>query len=168
MNQSQQVQSKVFTKTNLEKHLNIWRLLGKKIAFTNGVFDIIHKGHLSLLSEAAGTADILIVAVNADSSVKRLKGNSRPINDEFTRTLLLASLLIVDCVIIFEEDTPLELIKMIKPDVLIKGGDYTQETIVGADIVTENGGEIRIIPLSEGYSTTNTINSILKDRSSKF
>ena len=162
------MQSKVFTKAGLEKQLKIWHLLGKKIAFTNGVFDIIHKGHLSLLSEAAGTADILIVGVNADSSVKKLKGTSRPINDEFTRTLLLASLLIVDCVIIFEEDTPLELIKMIKPDILIKGGDYTQETIVGADIVINNGGEIRIIPLSEGYSTTNTINGILKERNSKF
>jgi D-glycero-beta-D-manno-heptose 1-phosphate adenylyltransferase len=160
MKQSQQVYNKIYDKDKLQKQLNAWRLLGKKIVFTNGVFDIIHQGHLKLLSEAATFADILIIGVNSDASVKRLKGENRPINDETTRSLLLASLVTTDAVILFEEDTPAGLITMIKPDVLVKGGDYSTETIVGADEVIKNGGEVKVIPLSEGLSTTATIKRI--------
>jgi D-beta-D-heptose 7-phosphate kinase/D-beta-D-heptose 1-phosphate adenosyltransferase len=134
-----------------------WKVLEKCIAFTNGVFDILHPGHIFSLSQAAKEADYLIVGVNADDSVKRLKGNNRPINNQDSRALILASLLMVDAVIIFEEDTPLELIKAIKPDVLVKGGDYTIEQIVGANEVIVNGGRVVINPIVEGFSTSGVI-----------
>jgi len=158
MKQSKQLSQKIFSAGELKLQLKRWDLLGKKIVFTNGVFDILHRGHIQILSEAATYADILIVGVNSDSSVKRLKGNSRPINAENSRALILAALIMVDAVIIFEEDTPLELIKLIRPDVLVKGGDYTLDTIVGAKEVIENNGEVKIIPLEEGFSTTGIIN----------
>jgi D-glycero-beta-D-manno-heptose 1-phosphate adenylyltransferase len=139
-----------------------WRVLGKKIAFTNGVFDIFHTGHIFSLSQAAKEADYLIVGLNADASVKRLKGESRPVNDQDSRALVLASLLIVDAVVLFEEDTPLELIKSVMPDVLVKGGDYTIEQIVGATEVMANGGRVVINPVLEGFSTTHLINQIRK------
>ena len=115
-------------------------MLRKTIAFTNGVFDIIHQGHIASLSQAATEADFLIVAINSDASTKRLKGPQRPVNSEQARATVMASLLMVDGVIIFEEDTPLELINALKPDVLVKGGDYTLDQIVGAKEVMENGG----------------------------
>lgn len=145
---------KLFNVEELKSQLNRWALIGKKIVFTNGVFDILHQGHIQLLSEAATYADILIVGVNADSSVKRLKGNDRPVNGENSRAIILSALVMVDAVIIFEEDTPLELIKLIKPNVLVKGDDYTVDTIVGAKEVLANKGEVKIIPLKEGFSTT--------------
>lgn len=159
MKQSQQIVLKIFDIETLTRQLRIWNFFDKKIVFTNGVFDIFHRGHISLLSEAASLADILIVGVNADASVKRLKGNDRPVNDEHSRALLLASLMMVDAVIIFTEDTPLELIKIIKPNVLVKGGDYKIENIVGAKEVMENGGEVKIVNIVDGFSTT----SILKN-----
>jgi D-beta-D-heptose 7-phosphate kinase/D-beta-D-heptose 1-phosphate adenosyltransferase len=134
--------------------------LGKNIAFTNGVFDIIHPGHIFSLSQAAKEADYLIVGVNSDDSVKRLKGNERPIISQDSRALVLASLIVVDAVIIFEEDTPLELINAIKPDVLVKGGDYTIEQIAGAKEVIANGGRVVINPIAEGFSTTSIIEKI--------
>lgn len=145
---------KLFNVEELKSQLNRWALIGKKIVFTNGVFDILHQGHIQILSEAATYADILIVGVNADSSVKRIKGNNRPVNGENSRATILSALVMVDAVIIFEEDTPLELIKLIKPNVLVKGGDYTVDTIVGAKEVLANKGEVKIIPLKEGFSTT--------------
>ncbi len=148
---------KLFNVEELKSQLNRWTLIGKKIVFTNGVFDILHQGHIQILSEAATYADILIVGVNADSSVKRLKGNDRPVNGENSRATILSALVMVDAVIIFEEDTPLELIKLIKPNVLVKGGDYTVDTIVGAKEVLANKGEVKIIPLKEGFSTTGII-----------
>ncbi len=148
---------KLFNVEELKSQLNRWTLIGKKIVFTNGVFDILHQGHIQILSEAATYADILIVGVNADSSVKRLKGNDRPVNGENSRAIILSALVMVDAVIIFEEDTPLELIKLIKPNVLVKGGDYTVDTIVGAKEVLANKGEVKIIPLKEGFSTTGII-----------
>ena len=160
MKQSKQMSQKLFNAGELKLQLNRWALLGKKTVFTNGVFDILHQGHIHLLSGAAGYADILIVGVNSDASVKRLKGDSRPVNSETSRALLLAALLMVDAVIIFEEDTPLELIKLISPDVLVKGGDYTLDPIVGAKEVIANGGEVKIIPLEEGFSTTGIINKM--------
>lgn len=160
MKQSKQLHDKIFTVDQIKLQVKRWNLIGKKIVFTNGVFDILHKGHIQILSEAATFADILIVGVNSDSSVKRLKGETRPINDEASRSLILAALLMVDAVIIFEEDTPLELIKTIEPNVLVKGGDYTMDTIVGANEVLANNGEVKIIPLEEGFSTTGIINKM--------
>ncbi|HEY8689419.1 MAG TPA: D-glycero-beta-D-manno-heptose 1-phosphate adenylyltransferase [Chitinophagaceae bacterium] len=160
MKQSKQILQKIFSKEELQSQLKRWELIEKKIVFTNGVFDILHKGHIQILSDAATFADVLIVGVNSDASVKRLKGNSRPINAETSRALILAALVMVDAVIIFEEDTPIELIKFIKPNVLVKGGDYTLDTIVGAKEVLANNGEVKIIPLEEGFSTTNIIKSL--------
>jgi len=134
--------------------------LGKSIVFTNGVFDILHAGHIFSLSQAAKEADFLIIGVNSDDSVKRLKGEQRPLNNQDSRALLLASLLMVDAVVIFEEDTPLELINSIKPDVLVKGGDYTIQQIVGAKEVISNGGRVVINPVIEGYSTTTLIDKL--------
>ena len=134
----------------------------KTIAFTNGVFDILHEGHIAVLSEAASFGDVLIVGINSDDSVKKLKGESRPINNEHSRALIIASLIMVDYVIIFNEETPLELIKIIKPDVLVKGGDYKPETIVGSKEVLDAGGSIEIIPVREGFSTTEIIKKISK------
>lgn len=136
------------------------KLTAKTIAFTNGCFDILHEGHIYSLSQAAKEADCLIVGVNADSSVKKLKGEHRPINNEHTRALILASLLLVDAVVIFEEDTPLELIKKVMPDVLVKGGDYTVDTIVGAGEVIANGGRVVVNPLIANCSTTGLIEKI--------
>lgn len=138
-----------------------WRLKSKTIAFTNGVFDILHEGHIAVLAKAASFADVLVVGVNSDSSVKKLKGDSRPVNKESSRALLLASLIMVDAVVIFDEETPLELIKIIKPDVLVKGGDYTVETIVGAKEVMAYNGRVEVIPLEEGFSTTGIIEKIM-------
>jgi len=137
-----------------------WKFMGRSIVFTNGVFDILHPGHIFSLSQAAKEADFLIVGLNSDDSVKRLKGQQRPINHQDSRALLLASLLMVDVVVIFEEDTPLQLINTIKPDVLVKGGDYTIEQIVGAKEVIEQGGRVVINPLVAGYSTTAIIETL--------
>lgn len=158
----QVIPNKIYTLTSIILQLNRWRLLGKKIVFTNGVFDILHQGHIASLSEAASYGHILIVGVNADASVKRLKGETRPINDEQSRALLLASLVMIDAVLIFEEDTPLHLITNILPDVLIKGGDYTLEQIVGAKEVIANGGKVKIAPIVEGFSTTRIIEKMRK------
>jgi D-beta-D-heptose 7-phosphate kinase/D-beta-D-heptose 1-phosphate adenosyltransferase len=154
MNQSQQISFKILDRNQLKPQLKRWKLLGKKIVFTNGVFDILHQGHLSILNQAAVFADILIVGVNSDSSVKKLKGDTRPVNGEYSRTLLLASLLMVDAVIIFEEETPIDLIRIIKPNVLVKGGDYNVNNIVGANEVLGYGGEVKIVPTEEGFSTS--------------
>ena len=154
------IPDRIFTLETLIYQLNRWRLLGKKIVFTNGVFDILHQGHIASLSEAATHGHILIVALNADASVKRLKGDSRPVNQEGSRALLMASLVIVDAVILFEEDTPLNLITAILPDVLIKGGDYTIDQIVGAKEVIANGGEVKIASILEGFSTTSIIENM--------
>ena len=160
MKQSSKISERIFTLEELKSRIKWWRLINKTIAFTNGVFDIMHQGHIKVLSEAASFADVLIVGVNSDASVQRLKGSGRPVNNEQSRALILASLIMVDAVVVFEEDTPLDLIKNILPDVLVKGGDYTPETIVGADVVAANGGRIEIIPTKEGFSTTGIINKM--------
>ena len=158
MKQVDSVTQKILSFNEAAHRARQWRVLGKKIAFTNGVFDILHPGHIFSLSQAAREADYLIVGVNADASVKRLKGESRPVNVQDARALILASLSIVDAVVVFEQDTPLELIKTVMPDVLVKGGDYTIEQIVGAKEVTANGGRVVINPIMEGFSTTSIIN----------
>jgi D-beta-D-heptose 7-phosphate kinase/D-beta-D-heptose 1-phosphate adenosyltransferase len=151
---------KIATLKDLSFRIAAWRAIGKTIAFTNGCFDILHEGHIYSLSQAAKEADFLIVGVNSDASIKRLKGNDRPINHEKSRALLIASLAIVDAVVLFEEDTPLELIKTILPDILVKGGDYTVDQIVGAKEVLANQGKVIINPIVEGFSTTGIIQQI--------
>ena len=148
-------QSKIKSLADLSKDVYRWKFFGKKIVFTNGCFDILHAGHIESLSQASEFGDILIVGLNSDDSVKRLKGDHRPIQNENNRATLLASLYMVDAVVLFKEDTPLELIKNILPDVLVKGGDYTPDSIVGAKEVIANGGNVEIIPLVPGLSTTN-------------
>lgn len=162
MRSAQGVFHKIFTIEKLMQQVTVWRMQDKKIAFTNGVFDIIHQGHIASLAEAASFADVLIVGVNADISVKKLKGPTRPINDQGARALLLASLLQTDAIIIFEEDTPLELIKKLLPDVLIKGGDYTIDQIVGAAEVIAAGGEVKIAQILPGISSTGIIAALDK------
>lgn len=154
------IENKIYTLPHLITQLASWRVTNKTVSFTNGCFDILHEGHIASLSEAAAEADYLVVGVNSDSSTKRLKGPERPVNHEHSRALLLASLAIVDAVVIFEEDTPLELIKTILPDVLVKGGDYTIEQIVGAKEVMANGGRVVINPIVAGFSTTGIIRQI--------
>jgi D-glycero-beta-D-manno-heptose 1-phosphate adenylyltransferase len=154
------IRHKILTRPELEKKLAQWRLLGKTIVFTNGCFDILHAGHIASLTEAAQQGDILIVGLNADASIKGLKGPNRPVNDEHSRALLLASLLMVDAVVLFSEPTPLELILAIQPDVLVKGGDYKVEDIAGAKEVISRGGKVIINPIVEGFSTTSIINKI--------
>ncbi len=131
--------------------------------FTNGVFDLVHRGHVDLLFAARALGDALVVGVNSDASVKRLKGPGRPIRDERERAYVLAALACVDAVVVFDQDTPLELIALLEPDVLVKGGDYTEATIVGAPIVRARGGEVLVVPLTPGHSTTATI-ARLRDR----
>jgi D-glycero-beta-D-manno-heptose 1-phosphate adenylyltransferase len=160
MRNSDIIQQKIFTLPDLLKQINRWRLMKKTISFTNGCFDILHEGHIFSLSQAASEADLLIVGVNADASVKKLKGENRPINNEQSRAFLLASLLMVDAVVIFEEDTPLNLINAILPDVLVKGGDYSIDEIVGAKEVIANGGKVVINPILQGFSTTALLEKI--------
>lgn len=154
------IQQKIFALPQLMQQIEHWRLKNKSIAFTNGCFDILHEGHIASLSQTANEADVLIVGVNSDASIKRLKGAERPLNQQHSRMLLLASLVIVDAVVMFEEDTPLELIKIIRPNVLVKGGDYTIEQIVGAKEVMANGGRVVINPIVPGFSTTGLIEKI--------
>lgn len=137
-------------------------MLGKTIAFTNGCFDILHEGHIASLSDAAREADFLIVGLNSDASTNRLKGPGRPINDQHARATVIAALLMVDAVTLFDEDTPLDLINAIRPDVLVKGGDYTLEQIVGAKEVLSWGGRVVINPIVPGFSTTGILEKITK------
>ena len=153
----QHITEKIYTLEELAKQVLRWKLKSKTIVFTNGVFDLLHKGHVASLNQAASNGDILIIGINSDNSVKRLKGPSRPIQDEATRALLLAQMMITDAVVIFEEDTPLHVIKTIMPDVLVKGGDYTIEQIAGAKEVIENGGKVILADIIDGLSTSTTI-----------
>ena len=157
MNTLTHIQSKIMTADELANQVKDWRSSGKKIVFTNGCFDVLHRGHIEYLAQASDMGDILIIGLNTDNSVKRLKGESRPVNDQHARSLLLAALSFVDAVTLFDEDTPFNLIKTIMPDILVKGGDYKKEDIVGHDIVKANGGKVITIPLTEGYSTTGMI-----------
>lgn len=157
MKPAQRLQTKILPLSELQKQANEWRAAGKTIAFTNGCFDILHAGHIASLTEAAQHGDVLVVALNSDSSVKGLKGENRPLNDEQARATVMAALTMVDAVTIFSEPTPRELIMAIKPDVLVKGGDYKVEDIAGAKEVLESGGKVVINPIVEGFSTTSII-----------
>ncbi len=154
MKPAQDLQTKILPLSDLKQKADEWRAAGKTIAFTNGCFDILHAGHIASLTEAAQHGDVLVVALNSDSSVKTLKGENRPVNDEMARAIVMASLGMVDAVTIFSEPTPRELIIAIMPDVLVKGGDYKPEEIAGAKEVIENGGRVAINPIVEGFSTT--------------
>ena len=147
--------------TNVKRLCNIWRMKGDRIVFTNGCFDILHRGHVEYLQEAAALGDRLVIGVNNDASVKRQgKGPERPLNDQDSRAKVLAALRLVDAVVIFEEDTPLVLIEAIVPDVLVKGGDWSEDRIVGADVVRKNGGDVRSLRLVDGFSTTALVEKI--------
>lgn len=163
MTRLEHIQQKIHSVESLQLLVQTWRLKNEKIAFTNGCFDILHQGHVTYLAQSANYANRLIVGLNTDSSVKRQgKGDNRPVNSEDSRLLVLASLGFVDAVVLFDEDTPYELIKELQPDVLLKGADYNpaqtdssqKDYIIGSDIVKENGGEVIAVPLVEGFSTT--------------
>ena len=157
------IKSKISGKEDFSYILSYYRFKNKKVVFTNGCFDLLHRGHVEYLLEAASFGDVLILGLNSDNSVKKLKGKNRPVQDEETRALILASLLVVDHVILFDEDTPIELIKFIMPDVLVKGGDYTTEEIVGSDVVINNGGKVESIKYIDGQSTTGLVNKIKEE-----
>ena len=140
--------------------MSTWREQGLRVGFTNGCFDILHPGHVKVLTGARAACDRLIVGLNSDDSVKRLKGEGRPVQDERARAEVLAALEAVDLVVIFEEDTPLKLIEQIKPSVLVKGGDYTREQVVGHEVVTGNGGRVVLIDILPGFSTTSLVRRV--------
>ncbi|MFM2268245.1 MAG: hypothetical protein RL757_1686 [Bacteroidota bacterium] len=158
---TEKIKNKVQTWEQIAQTAEKWRMMGAEIVFTNGCFDILHYGHLHYLADARTCGDRLIVGLNSAASVSRLKGEFRPINDELTRIFAIAALEFVDAVVVFEADTPLELIKIIRPDVLVKGGDWQPSQIVGSDFVLEMGGEVKSLPFVEGYSTTNIEQKIL-------
>jgi rfaE bifunctional protein nucleotidyltransferase chain/domain len=151
------IKSKIYTWEHLRKQLAIWRFKGKSIVFSNGCFDVLHLGHVEYLAKARDLGDILIVGLNSDDSVHRIKGSHRPVNNEEARAITLAALSFVDGVIVFGEDTPIDLIKLIQPDILVKGKDYEGKEIVGTDVVKAKGGHVVTIELTKGYSTTHTI-----------
>lgn len=152
----------IVTRAELKEIVKRLKEAKKAIVFTNGCFDILHKGHIYYLRESAKLGDVLIVGLNSDSSVKLIKGASRPINDEESRAEVLSALRFVDYVVLFDEETPYNLINDIKPTVLVKGGDYKEDDIVGADIVKASGGQVVVIPYLEGNSTTQIIEKIRK------
>ena len=160
MKHLEKIYDKILDDKSLDKKLNLWREKGRTIVFSNGCFDILHRGHVEYLSKAADLGDILIIGLNTDDSVRRLKGPSRPVNDEKARAILLAALEFVDAIMFFEEDTPYNLIKRVQPDVLVKGKDYKAEDIVGYDIVTAKGGKVETIELVDGFSTTSILERI--------
>ena len=154
MDYLQVIQHKIIDKAYLSKLIANYRLKNQSIVFTNGCFDLLHLGHITYLAQAASLGNRLIVGINSDNSVQKLKGMHRPIQDEKSRSLIMAGLHVVSAVIVFDEDTPIELIKLIKPDVLVKGGDWEPAKIIGADEVKTYGGEVKSIPFVDGYSTT--------------
>lgn len=154
------IQNKIFNHDTISKQITQWKLKSQKIIFTNGCFDLLHDGHLTLLTECKQMGGKVVVGLNSDESVRLLKGPSRPIKNEQSRLYQLAALLATDAVIIFHEETPLELIKLIQPDILVKGGDYTIDNIVGASFIKSYGGEVCIVSTVEGFSTSGIIKKI--------
>jgi len=152
--------SKISDLQSLKASIVQWQSEGKKVVFTNGVFDLLHIGHITYMAKAAELGDILVIGLNSDSSVRRIKGQDRPVNDQNSRTALLAALFFVDSIVVFEEDTPINLITTLMPDILVKGADYSIENIVGAKEVIANGGEVKTIDFVEGYSSTSIIKKI--------
>ncbi len=154
MKKADLIAGKIFSYEQLKPLLNIWRFKGLKIVFTNGCFDLVHLGHIDYLAKAADLGDVLLIGVNTDASVSALKGPGRPVNNEQTRLHVLASLFYVNGVILFDDPTPVGLIRLIQPDVLVKGADWKKEEIPGYDIVTGRGGQVETIAYLDGYSTT--------------
>lgn len=162
MTRFEQLEQKIQSWEQMSETADAWRQAGDRIVFTNGCFDILHYGHLHYLAAARDLGERLVIGLNSAASVSRLKGPNRPINDELTRTHLLAALEVVDAVVIFETDTPLELIRLVQPDILVKGGDWQPHQIVGSDVVLDRGGQVLSLPFVQGYSTTNIEQKILK------
>ncbi|WP_439880909.1 D-glycero-beta-D-manno-heptose 1-phosphate adenylyltransferase [Pontibacter sp. MBLB2868] len=152
--------NKIMALPQLQEQLGKWRSQGQKIVFTNGCFDLLHLGHVDYLEKARQLGDKLVLGLNTDASISRIKGPSRPLQDELSRARVMASLLFVDAVVLFDNDTPLELIKAVQPDILVKGDDYNVEQIVGHEVVMASGGEVKTVPLVKGYSTTNIVRKI--------
>jgi rfaE bifunctional protein nucleotidyltransferase chain/domain len=163
------IQSKIFPQANddLGRLVAYWNFKNQKIVFTNGCFDILHRGHIDYLAKAADLGNVLVVGLNADASVSRLKGAGRPVQDQDGRALVLAALRFVSAVVLFDEDTPYQLIKVVQPDVLVKGSDYKTDDIVGADIVKAKGGSVQTIDFLEGYSTSGIIRRLLASSKDK-
>jgi len=153
---------KIFSLPQLLEQLKIWRSQNQRIVFTNGCFDLLHLGHVDYLEKARQLGDKLVLGLNTDDSISRIKGPSRPLQDEMSRARIMASLLFIDAVVLFDENTPLELIEAVQPDILVKGDDYTVAQIVGHEVVLSRGGEVKTVPLVKGYSTTNIVKKIEK------
>ncbi len=160
VDKNEKMRSKIVDREEALSMLSIWHYMGLKVVFTNGCFDIIHKGHVDYLSRASSLGDRMIIGLNTDKSVGDLKGPNRPVQDERSRAEILASMFFVDAVVLFDEETPYELINFLKPDILVKGSDYSIDKIVGADVVMANGGRVETMDFIDGYSTTNIINKI--------
>ena len=154
------LKNKIFTLEELKTQVESWKNSGEKVVFTNGRFDIVHRGHIEVLARTADLGSKFIIGLNSDSSIKKLKGDDRPIINEQSRAILLASLSFVDAVVLFSEETPINLISTLVPDVLAKGGDYEIKTIVGHEIVQKNGGKVILVPFVDGFSSTNIIDKI--------
>jgi len=154
------INNKIYNLKDLKSQVGKWKQAGNEVVFTNGCFDIIHKGHIEVLARSADLGDKLIVGLNSNQSIQKLKGEDRPIIDEESRAILLAALSFVDAIILFSEETPLKLINTLLPDILAKGGDYEIKTIVGHKIVQENGGKVKLVPFLDGFSSTTIIDKI--------
>ncbi len=162
MSHLKKLNHKIYSLIELENQVNAWKQAGEEVVFTNGCFDIIHRGHIEVLAQTADLGSKLIVGLNSDSSIQKLKSKNRPIIDEQSRAILLASFSFVDAIVLFSEETPIKLISALKPDVLAKGGDYKINTIVGHKIVQENGGQVILVPFVDGFSSTAIIDKIKK------
>ncbi|MFM7022938.1 MAG: D-glycero-beta-D-manno-heptose 1-phosphate adenylyltransferase [Flavobacteriales bacterium] len=158
----QKIENKIVSLSGAKNRIQAWQNEGDKVVFTNGCFDLLHKGHIHYLCEAAALGNRLVLGLNADASVSRLKGPERPINNEESRATMLASFFFIDLIVFFEEETPQKLITTLSPDILVKGGDYAINDIVGADHVLKNGGKVLSLSFIDGYSSTNIINKIKK------
>lgn len=157
MEKAERIKSKILPRDQIRQRHHQWKFKDRKIVFTNGCFDLLHLGHIDYLAKAADLGDVLVVGLNSDQSVRKLKGDKRPVLDEHARAMMLASLFFVTAVIVFDEETPYDLIAELKPDILVKGSDYRIDEIAGHDIVLGRGGEVITVPLTEGYSTTDLI-----------
>ena len=160
MSNFKNIKSKIYSLSDLKIQSDKWKENGEKIVFTNGCFDLVHRGHIEVLANTADLGDKLIIGLNSDSSIKELKGENRPIMDEISRAILLASLQFVDAIVFFSEETPYKLIETLIPDVLAKGGDYKVTEIAGNGVVLENGGEVILVPFIDGFSSTNIVEKI--------
>jgi rfaE bifunctional protein nucleotidyltransferase chain/domain len=159
-NALKKIENKIYTLNQLMIQMKNWKAHKKKVIFSNGCFDLIHLGHIEILARSSDLGDILIVAVNSDKSIKKIKGNKRPILEEESRLKQIAALEFVDVVVLFDEENPYEIIKSLLPNVIVKGGDYCSEDVIGNNLITQSGGEVIIIPLTKGYSTTTIFDKI--------